>query len=298
VARHRCSDYWREHRPEWYELKGRLYRFFGKHPAWERWRSAEIRGWVCGLEKWHDRALAEGSRVAALIERPRLISSRALPRVELFQHLDSTGWDRLLHGIFTYLDGPVRLDDLVSIAGSIFGVKGVRELALEEFSSNGRTELAWDPPAPRANPLDRMVVREQIGRLWSELKSMPRRWVVPFLLNPPSLKSGQRTGERGEIDVFTANGFTTQSEIASLLGFSEAYWKLLWSALGIGAKLESIEGSAARLAMIWRFLPLEDELIARLMELESPQKVINLRMVAKNHLAKVLVNFQKSAPVH
>jgi len=36
-------------------------------------------------------------------------------------------------------------------------------------------------------------------------------------------------------------------------------------------------------------LPIEDDVIARVMGLESAQKVINLRMVAKNHLAKALI---------
>jgi hypothetical protein len=43
-----------------------------------------------------------------------------------------------------------------------------------------------------------------------------------------------------------------------------------------------------RFAIVWKHLPLDDDLIARVMGLESSQKVINLRMVAKTHLAKTL----------
>jgi hypothetical protein len=42
--------------------------------------------------------------------------------------------------------------------------------------------------------------------------------------------------------------------------------------------------------VIWNLLPLEDGLIAKVMELESAQKVINLRMVARTHLAKTLID--------
>ena len=42
--------------------------------------------------------------------------------------------------------------------------------------------------------------------------------------------------------------------------------------------------------MIWNLLPLDDIVIARVLGLESTEKVINLRMVAKNHLAKVLID--------
>jgi hypothetical protein len=42
--------------------------------------------------------------------------------------------------------------------------------------------------------------------------------------------------------------------------------------------------------VIWNLLPLDDGVIAKIMGLESGQKVINLRMVAKNHLCKALVD--------
>lgn len=42
--------------------------------------------------------------------------------------------------------------------------------------------------------------------------------------------------------------------------------------------------------MIWNLLPIADELIAKIMSLESAQKVINLRLVARNHLAKALMD--------
>src|SRR5262249_15392516 len=135
LARHRCSDYWRQHCPDWQDLKGRLYRFLGKQANWRRWNSAEIKGpvkgWLCSPANWESKPNAPGSRIAALLDKPKLISSRALPKTEVFQKLDSADWDRLLHGIFTYLDGPIRLDELVSIVGTLFGVKGSRELAFD-----------------------------------------------------------------------------------------------------------------------------------------------------------------------
>ncbi len=311
LARHGCSDYWRAKSPEWYELKGRLYRFFRKQPAWEQWTHAEVRGSVCGLASWKNRPMATGNRVAALLDKPRLISSRALPKAEVFQQLAAADWDRLLKGIFSYLEGPVRLDDLVSIAAALFGVKGARELAFDEVAPGGAEDDRpdWEPPARPTNTLDQLVIRQQIGRLWIELKGMPKRWLVPFLLNPPSLKGSQRprartgaaeeTGrvERGEIDVFTTNGCTTVAEISSLVGFDQDQYGILWSELAIEARggppLASVTEAGARFAVLWNFLPLEDGLIARLMSLENAQKVINLRMVAKTHLVKVLSSAEK-----
>jgi hypothetical protein len=286
VARHRCADYWLEHNPDWFEIKGRLYRFFGKQPGWERWTSAGLQGWICGHAGWKSRPMASGSRVAALLETPRFIPSRSLPRHEVFQKLDATEWDRVLHGIFTYLDGPARLDEIVSIAGALFDVKGSRDLAFDELSPPPDGTPVWEPPSRPPDTLDRMLVREQIGRVWAELKGMPKPWVISFLLNPPRLK-GSPAG-RGEIDVFLANGLTTLSEIASLLGFTEAQYTTLSAEL----RIEAQEDSMSRFAAVWKHLPLDDALIARLMSLDGAQKIVNLRRAAANQLAQVLQRVQ------
>ncbi len=132
---------------------------------------------------------------------------------------------------------------------------------------------------------------------------MPKRWVIPFLLNPPVMKgAGGRKprGEalydgpdRGEVAVFTANGIATVAEIDDLIGFTHEHYVILWAQLEIAARggpaLETTRDPRLRFAVIWNLLPLDDIVIAKLMELESAQKVINLRMVAKTHLAKVLV---------
>lgn len=293
LARHRCSDYWRAHCPHWQDLKGRLYRFLGKQEKWTRWTSGQVRGWLCAPAGWESRALAPGSRVSALLDNPRMLPSRDLPKSEVFQKLDAMEWDRLLHGVFTYLDGPIRLDELVSIAGVLFGVKGSRELAFDDLVPDAEGDRTFDPPAPPVNPLDRMVIQQRLGRLWSEIKTMPRRWFLPFLLNPPSVK-GTRQAERGEIDVFTANGFTTLAELAEMAAFDESQYRLLWKELNIETPFDSVSDGVERFSHIWSRMPLDDSLIARLMSLESPQKVINLRMVARNHLAKSLLEAEKT----
>jgi len=309
IARHRCYDYWRDHSPDWYELKGRLYRFLGKQPAWTRWKTDELRGWICGPSARPPHPLAEGSKIAALLEKPRRIAATALPKIEIFQRLEASDWDRLLTGIFDYLGGPLRLDELVSICGVLFGVKGARELAFDDLSPDPEGGRAWEPPGQEPDTIDKLVLRQQIALLWAEVKTMPKRWLQPFLLNPPTMKGGQsrrprvRGGpigsnaepakaERGEIEVFTALGCTTVAEIANLVAFNDQQYSLLWGELGIerggGPALEALPDAAMRFGVVWSWLPLEDDLIARVMGLESSQKVINLRLVAKNHLAKVL----------
>ena len=135
---------------------------------------------------------------------------------------------------------------------------------------------------------------------------MPRRWVLPFLLNPPVMKGGtarkpRNTGgeepekaDRGEVAVFTSNGIATVTEIETLIGFTPQQYTVLWRELDIrnkgGPALEALMDARLRFAVIWNLLPLEDGIIAKIMELEGAQKVINLRMVARTHLAKTLID--------
>jgi hypothetical protein len=305
VARNSCRDYWRCQNPGWADLKGRLHRFFRKQPAWEMWETDEQNGWICGPGGWQSRSMAEGNRVQALLDKPRRIDASALPPNEVMERLDATAWDRLLQGFFDYLKGPVRLDDLVSIAGVLFGVKGSREMAMGGPDGDD-DRPAFDPPG-KERPADQVAaMRQVLGVVWSEIKSMPKRWILPFLLNPPVAKGvgrkprnrgggGSEESEkpdRGELEVFTANGVATIAEIAGLVGFSTEHYEVLWSELRVESRgdppLLAVPDPMLRFAVVWKHLPLDDGLIARVMGLESSQKVINLRMVARTHLAKAL----------
>jgi hypothetical protein len=309
IARNSCRDFWRIHNPGWADLKGRLHRFFRKQPAYSLWSSDEQSGSICGPAAWKNRPMAPGSKVSELIDNPRRIKNSAFPKTEIVERLDAPAWARLIEGFFDYLEGPVRLDDLVSIAGVLFGVKGSREMALDEVST-GVDGRVWDPPAKEVPPDAALAIRDQLRKLWTELCSMPKRWVVPFLLNPPVMKGSQRRPrnrvvaepheesheperpDRGEIAVFAAAGIASISEIESLIAFKQEQYALLWTKLNVEARggppLDSVADPHSRFAIIWELLPLEDDLIAAVMGLDSGQKVINLRMVAKNHLAKVL----------
>jgi hypothetical protein len=322
IARNSCRDFWRVHNPGWAELKGRLSRFFRKQPAYAMWSIDEQTGSICGPAGWKNRAVAPGAKVSELIENPRRVQASYLPKIEVIQGQDAPAWARLLDGFFDYLGGPVRLDELVSIAGVFFGVRGSREMAFDELA-RGADGHVWDPPAgePRADAV--LAIREQLRKVWTELRSMPKRWVMPFLLNPPVMKgSGRRMRfrpargaddaatnatstdhgparpgvidkpDRGEIGVFPSAGIASINEIESLVAFKQEQYALLWSRLEVeahgGPPLASVSDPHERFAVIWDRLPLEDEVIAAVMGLDSGQKVINLRMVAKNHLAKAL----------
>lgn len=114
---------------EWYEVKGRLFRFFGTHPGWARWQSAEEPGtWLCGRDKDRDRPMARDTRIAALQHDPRLLPSRSLPEQHAYANVTAAGWARLLQGIFTYLGGPARLDDVATLAAVELKLPGAARL--------------------------------------------------------------------------------------------------------------------------------------------------------------------------
>jgi hypothetical protein len=159
VARNSCRDYWRVYNPGWADLKGRLSRFFKKQSQWTLWETPEQLGWICGPASWKGNAIAQGNRISALLEKPKSIRATALPKREVVSELDATSWHMLLNGIFEYLKGPVRLDDLVSICGVLFGVKGSREMAFEEMTTDDEGR-AWDPPAHAPRPDVALAIRD------------------------------------------------------------------------------------------------------------------------------------------
>ena len=80
----------------------------------------------------------------------------------------------------------------------------------------------------------------------------------------------------------------------ALIGFTSQQYMVLWRELDVqrkgGPALDAVMDPKLRFAVIWNFLPLEDGIIAKVMELDGAQKVINLRMVARTHLAKTLID--------
>jgi len=108
--------------PEWFEIKGRLFRFLGTHPGWAKW---SVDGeWICGQERDRAAAVVRATRVAAIVHDPKLFPSRSVPEQHAFADVTAMGWNRLLLGVFTYLGGPARLDDVVTIAGVVLKLPG------------------------------------------------------------------------------------------------------------------------------------------------------------------------------
>lgn len=122
--------------PDWQELKGRLFHFLGVQSSWARWQDAEG-VWFAGREGWEDHEPAKEARVEAVLQDRKLIPSRSIPERHAFRDITARGWNRLLLGVFTYLGGPVRLDDLVTVTGFLLDVPGSMEVPTGVAASFG-----------------------------------------------------------------------------------------------------------------------------------------------------------------
>lgn len=109
---------------EWFQIQGRLFRFFGTHAGWARWHDAASGAWICGQERDRANELVRAARLAAVVHDPRLIPSRSMPEHHSFADLTAMEWNRLLLGVFTYLGGPARLDDVTTVAAVLLRISG------------------------------------------------------------------------------------------------------------------------------------------------------------------------------
>ncbi len=116
---------------EWFELKGRLFRFLGTHPGWVRWRAAvgnDDGVWMCSQEKDRAAEAVRATRVAAVVHDTKMIHSRAIPEQHAVADVTAQGWNRLLMGIFSYLGGPARLDDITTICAAAMRMPGTKQM--------------------------------------------------------------------------------------------------------------------------------------------------------------------------
>ena len=112
----------------------------------------------------------------------------------------------------------------------------------------------------RTSPEEYASHREELRFVWDEIRSLPHDQRLSWLLNP---------GAGADISAFPSAGVASASDIASAL-----------------------EWTPERLGQTWRNLPFEDARIAEELGCK-PQRIINLRAVAKKHLARRLRAWRK-----
>jgi len=121
VTYHACAQLIRSRYPEYTRLKNRIRYFLTHTPEFGVWPAADGEV-LCGYAGWRTSPLAKTEIVQALRLEPRRMEGSALPSKPL-DGMGAADWKKLADGVFEFVQGPIELDDIVAIAGSLFGVK-------------------------------------------------------------------------------------------------------------------------------------------------------------------------------
>ncbi len=279
------SDHLREKYPRRASLKNRLRYFLAHQPKYAVSESAdgEIVG---GLRKWllHG-GVAPATRVAELLDGRERLPAGCVPR-KAMEQCTADDWDRLLDALFTKLGGPVGLDDLVALTARLIGLKEDRIESLDEGDDDD-DERADDTEDTQTLTPDRQAeLNSALRQLWSAVCKLKTDYRYAYLLNIPGPGKS-----RGDIEVFALHGIASIAEIGERLALSDSQYQTIAELVGLdaddAAELARATGSQARFYVLWKYLPLADSVIARLLGLEQ-QQVINRRMLAMRELARTL----------
>ncbi len=245
-----CYKYLREKYPLRYNLKDKVRHFFTNQDTFSLWQENE-REWFCGFAAWRHKQLpVRTDRLQQLLNSPRAFEQAALVTPERWR----SNPQNLLSILFTYLAGPVNLDDLVDIIAGLWGINALHPE--QNRAKEGEDNLLDRLPDPHISVDVMLDQRTYLQRLWQEVCDLPLRQRVAVLLN---LKDGEGSGI---IALFPLTGIATIAEIASALSIP-----------------------LTEFAHMWQRLPLDDETIATYLAL-TRQQVINLRKSARERLAR------------
>jgi hypothetical protein len=238
AAYHACNEYLRRKYPNRHRLKNRLRYLLSNDKTIGIWES-EGGDSMCGRREWQAAGTAAAS--SERVSRWRDLLGD-LPHGQSALHPAE-----LLGRIFDRFLGPIAFDELVDMVAWLWGVEdpaAVSESAARQIDSG------------ESNPGHRMELAQWLGKLWAEIRELPRPQRVALLLN---LRSGPAAPAAALLPV---TGTATIAEIAETLGFS-----------------------MEEFAPIWRALPMEDLAIAERLGVRR-QQVINLRKSARERLMR------------
>lgn len=281
VARNAWADHLRAKYPRRASLKNRLRYFLGHQPKYAVWDDAAGET-IAGFRKW----LLAG-RVPARIGRDARELKEKLPGGSVprkaMEQFGADDWDRLLDAVFTCLAAPVALDDILARIAELIGLKEDRVDSLDEDWDQGSQTLT---DSGASQPDRDAELRSALKQLWEAVCRLRPEYRCAYLLNIPGPGKS-----RGDIETFVFNGLTSVAGIGDLLALAEAQFQIAWSQLELSAddrsELETLNSPPEKFCLLWKYLPLEDGLIARMLGLER-QQVINRRMLALRELARSL----------
>src|SRR5579863_5953459 len=142
VAYRTCSDYLRAKYPLRTSLKNCLRRILDKSDEFAAWESASGE-WVCGYPGWRNPSFkTDAGKVMELRNDPYRLERAALPQGTA-DGMKWAAWKALLAGVFTYVGGPVPLDDLIAIVAPVVGMEDMPDMDDSEDTEEEVNDLSF-----------------------------------------------------------------------------------------------------------------------------------------------------------
>lgn len=256
-----CDSHFRRRFPLRHRLRNRVLYLLGGHgnqTGFALWTTpAGAR--ACGYRQWEGREPGDAARRRRLVDRPQRVVEEALPREDPVRMNPG----ELLAALFDWVGGPVELDELVRSLAELWGVRDPTPVTAGP-ADDDRPEPYLEAADPRVRVAEQAEQRAFLQAVWEEVEQLPPRQATALLLN---LRDAEGKGVLGLLPVFGIAGIRRMAEV--------------------------MEMAPERLAELWSELPLEDAVIAELLQC-TRQQVINLRKVARERLKRRLRAFEDS----
>jgi DNA-directed RNA polymerase specialized sigma24 family protein len=280
VAYNLWSDYLRQRNPRRTSLKNRLRYFLSHAPDYAIWEGPDS-ALSCGLRAWrYGNVAADQARIQWVRDDPSWLP----PQAKSLERYSVGDWNRFALAAFARLGGAVAFDDLVSLAANVLQVREDRTDSLDA-DGDGDPVIAQLADPARRTPDFEVELRGSIARLWGAVRELRADYRCAYLLNIPGPGKS-----RGDIEVFADLGVARVGDIGAVLGLSESQYAIAWDALDLSPAdrvVASLATAEEKFSLLWKYLPLGDALIARLLGIQQ-QHVINRRTIALRELARAL----------
>jgi RNA polymerase sigma factor (sigma-70 family) len=280
VAHNAWSDYLRDKYPRRTSLKNRLRYFIEHQPKYALWQGATGEP-MCGLRAFQfGSTVVPSERITALRDGREKIPELRLPG-RAFEQFDGTAWDTLLDALFKRLNGPIALDDLIAVTVYLVGLKEDRVESIDDDE-----EMDEGIADSSLTPAEVAEMRSALARLWVAITKLKTDYRCAYLLNVPGPGKS-----RAEIEVFVINGIASIAQIGETIALDDSQFRIASAGLELEdedrAAIELLRTPREQFFLLWKYLPLADLLIGRMLGL-GQQQIINRRMLAMRELARAM----------
>ena len=273
VAYRECSNFLRAEYPLRTSLKNSLLRVLERcheFSCWER-PSGDA---TCGYPGWRNPSYTtDARRVTELRLNPYALPAASIPKRSA-DSMRMPEWQALIDAVFQFVGGPLALDDLIAIVAPLVGMEDIPEADNGEDDEGG-SELD-NLRSQEAGPLSAWLTAERLKLYWAAILKLLVWHRAAYLLNIRD----------GDLEALPLYGVATLEQIGDALEFEDRHFKCLARELILQEPAQPGKGGR-RFLFFWNHLPLEDNIIAVVLEVTRAQ-VISYRNKARERLKRIL----------